>query len=243
MGLEAGRARACACSTRCCRPSSRPDGLGARRLRLRGRARRASSASPSAARWDRAPCRWCAPPRSGDIPWIRLNEQSLVQLGHGKYQQRIQATVTSRTPHIAVELASDKEETNQILANLGLPVPRQRLVQRADDAVAAAERARLPGRRQAAQRQPRPRASRSTSSTDEQVRTAFEEAREHSRSVIVETFITGDDHRMLVVNGELVAVAKRVPGHVVGRRRAHDRRAGGRGEPATRGAASATRRC
>ena len=52
--------------------------------------------------------------------------------------------------------------------------------------------------------------------TDEQVRTAFEVAREHSRSVIVESFITGDDHRMLVINGELIAVAKRVPGHVVG---------------------------
>src|SRR6202790_5375603 len=49
------------------------------------------------------------------IPWLRLNDQSLVQLGHGKYQQRIQATVTSRTSHIAVELASDKEETNKIL--------------------------------------------------------------------------------------------------------------------------------
>jgi len=64
-----------------------------------------------------------------DIPWLRLNDQSLVQLGHGKYQQRIQATVTSRTSHIAVELASDKEETNKILATLGLPVPKQELVQ------------------------------------------------------------------------------------------------------------------
>ncbi|MCI1710144.1 MAG: hypothetical protein LKM39_07120 [Chiayiivirga sp.] len=63
------------------------------------------------------------------IPWLRLNDQSLVQLGHGKYQQRIQATVTGKTPHIAVELASDKEETNKILASLGLPVPRQDLVQ------------------------------------------------------------------------------------------------------------------
>ena len=78
------------------------------------------------------------------IPWIRLNEQSMIQFGHGRFQQRIQATVTSRTPHIAVELASDKEETNRILANLGLPVPRQRLVQRADDAVAAAERIGYP---------------------------------------------------------------------------------------------------
>ena len=74
------------------------------------------------------------------IPWLRLNEQSLVQLGHGKYQQRIQATVTGRTPHIAVELASDKEETNKILGSLGLPVPRQELVQSADAAWRAARR-------------------------------------------------------------------------------------------------------
>ena len=78
------------------------------------------------------------------IPWIRLNEQSMIQFGHGRFQQRIQATVTSRTPHIAVELASDKEETNRLLGNLGLPVPQQRLVQREDDAVAAADRIGYP---------------------------------------------------------------------------------------------------
>ena len=66
-----------------------------------------------------------------NIPWLRLNDQqSLVQLGHGKYQQRIQATVTGRTSHIAVELAQDKEETNKILAGLGLPVPKQEMVRR-----------------------------------------------------------------------------------------------------------------
>src|SRR5690606_34384291 len=74
------------------------------------------------------------------IPWLRLNEQSLVQLGHGRFQQRIQATVTGRTPHIAVELAGDKEETNKILASLGLPVPRQVLVTSQSDAVRAASR-------------------------------------------------------------------------------------------------------
>ena len=78
------------------------------------------------------------------IPWIRLNDQSLIQFGHGRYQQRIQATVTSRTSHIAVELASDKEETNRMLGNLGLPVPQQRLVQQAEDAIAAAERIGYP---------------------------------------------------------------------------------------------------
>jgi cyanophycin synthetase len=149
------------------------------------------------------------------IPWIRLNEQSLIQFGHGRFQQRIQATITSRTSHIAVELASDKEETNRILAHLGLPVPRQRLVQREDDAVAAAERIGYP----VVVKPYNANHGRGISihlTTEEQVRTAFEVAREHSRSVIVESFITGEDHRMLVVNGELVAVSKRVPGHVVG---------------------------
>jgi cyanophycin synthetase len=149
------------------------------------------------------------------IPWIRLNEQSLIQFGHGRYQQRIQATITSRTSHIAVELASDKEETNRLLAHLGLPVPRQRLVQGADDAVAAAERIGYP----VVVKPYNANHGRGISihlATEEQVRTAFEVAREHSRSVIIESFISGDDHRMLVVNGELVAVSKRVPGHVVG---------------------------
>ena len=78
------------------------------------------------------------------IPWLRLNDQSLVQLGHGRYQQRIQATVTGRTPHISVELASDKEETNKILASLGLPVPSQELVQSEEQAVRAARRIGFP---------------------------------------------------------------------------------------------------
>jgi cyanophycin synthetase len=149
------------------------------------------------------------------IPWIRLNDQSLIQFGHGRYQQRIQATVTSRTSHIAVELASDKEETNRILGNLGLPVPQQRLVQTADDAVSAAERIGYP----VVVKPYNANHGRGISihlTTSEQVAEAFEIAREHSRSVIVESFITGEDHRMLVINGELVAVALRVPGHVVG---------------------------
>jgi cyanophycin synthetase len=149
------------------------------------------------------------------IPWIRVNEQSLIQFGHGRYQQRIQATVTGRTSHIAVELASDKEETNRILANLGLPVPRQRLAQGVDDAVEAAESIGYP----VVVKPFNANHGRGITihiSTPEEVRTAFEVAREHSRSVIVESFVSGDDHRMLVIDGRLVAVSKRVPGHVVG---------------------------
>jgi len=149
------------------------------------------------------------------IPWLRLNEQSLVQLGHGKYQQRIQATVTGRTPHIAVELASDKEETNKILASLGLPVPRQELVQSEDAAVRAAHRLGFP----VVTKPYNGNHGRGISirlMDDDEVRAGFAAAREHSRSVIVENFVGGDDHRLLVVNGELVAATKRTPGHVVG---------------------------
>ena len=152
-----------------------------------------------------------------NIPWIRLNKYSLVQFGHGKYQKRIQATVTTNTNIIATSIASDKEETHSILKDLGLPVPRQIMFSNEKDAVKAAERIGYPivikplnanhGR------------GISINLTDaEQVKAAFHEARAKgkTRNILAESFITGFDHRMLVIDGELVAVAKRVPGHVVG---------------------------
>lgn len=150
-----------------------------------------------------------------DIPWLRLNRYSLVQFGHGRNQQRIQATTTSRTSNIAVELASDKEETNSILRDLGLPVPKQIMVRTRRDAVRAAKKIGFPvvtkplngnhGRGVAINLR-----------TDEEVETGFEKATEHGRTIIVESYIEGFDHRILVVDGKLVAAAKRVPGHVVG---------------------------
>jgi len=150
-----------------------------------------------------------------DIPWLRLNDYSLVQFGHGKFQKRIQATVTSETRHIAVSIASDKEETNHILADLGLPVPRQRLVRSAEGAARAASRLGFPVVVKPLDAN-HGRGVTLDLRNEADVRAAFEKAREHARSVIVETFLTGFDHRMLVVGGELVAVAKRVPGHVIG---------------------------
>ncbi|HQY63115.1 MAG: cyanophycin synthetase [Myxococcales bacterium] len=150
-----------------------------------------------------------------DIPWLRLNEQSLIQFGHGKHQKRIQATVTSETRHIAVSIASDKEETNRILGDLGLPVPRQRVVRSAEAAAAAASRLGYPVVVKPLDAN-HGRGVTLDLRTGDEVRAAFEKAREHSRSVVVENFLGGFDHRMLVVGGELVAVAKRVPGHVVG---------------------------
>ena len=150
-----------------------------------------------------------------NIPWLRLNEQSLIQLGHGKYQQRIQATVTGRTSYIAVELAQDKEETNKILANCGLPVPKQELVRSADRAVRAAERLGYPVVTKPYNGNHGRGITVGLANADA-VRAGFAAAAEHSSSVIVETFLQGEDHRLLVVGGELIAATLRTPGQVVG---------------------------
>jgi len=152
-----------------------------------------------------------------DIPWLRLNKYSLVQFGHGKYQRRIQATVTSETRHIAVEIASDKEDTRNLLSDLGLPVPQQRLVYKERTAIREAERIGYP----VVIKPLNANHGRGVSinlTNPEQLKTAFANAQEvgTSRAIIVESYIPGLDHRMLLVNGELIAVAKRVPGHVVG---------------------------
>ena len=149
------------------------------------------------------------------IPSIRLDDQSLVQLGYGKYQQRVRAAVSGRTSNIAVETASDKELTNRLLADVGLPVPKNVRVRTEADAVAAAEKMGYPvvtkpldishGR------------GVSINLTDaDQVRWGFGVAAGYRSSVLVEKFLQGRDHRVLVINDQVVAVAERVPAHVVG---------------------------
>ncbi|MGJ5619157.1 cyanophycin synthetase [Sulfitobacter sp. MF3-043] len=152
-----------------------------------------------------------------DIPWIRLNQGSLVQFGHGKFQRRIQATITSETKHIAVEISCDKEDTHNLLNDLGLPVPQQRMVYSPRGAVEAAKTIGHPVVLKPLDAN-HGRGVSINLRTDEEVEAGFAEAKEHSKSsaILVESFITGFDHRMLVVNNKLVAVAKRVPGHVIG---------------------------
>ncbi|MDP9299042.1 MAG: cyanophycin synthetase [Actinomycetota bacterium] len=152
-----------------------------------------------------------------DIPWIRLDEHSLVQLGQGKYQQRIRATMTSKTSALAVDIAGDKKMTNRLLASAGLPVPRSEVVRTDDDAVAAAKKIGFPvvtkpldgnhGRGVGLELR-----------TERAVRTGFKRAVRESRhgSVVVESFVTGNDYRVLVVDGRMVAIAERVPAHVTG---------------------------
>jgi cyanophycin synthetase len=152
-----------------------------------------------------------------DIPYIRLDRFSLVQLGQGVHQQRIRATMTSRTSGIAVDIASDKKLTNRLLDSAGLPVPRSEVVETEDEAVASARRLGYPcvvkpldgnhGRGVVLDLR-----------DEADVRAAFPLALRETRSgeVIVETYITGNDYRCLIIGGTLAAVAERVPASVSG---------------------------
>ena len=154
---------------------------------------------------------------SRDIPWIRLNQHSLVQLGQGVHAKRIRATMTSETSSIAVDIASDKDLTTRLLGAAGLPVPKQESVRTADQAVSVAKRIGYPcvvkpldgnhGRGVCLDLQ-----------DEAEVREAFDIAREQSRrgTVIVESMVVGKDYRCLIIDGRLAAVAERVPASVTG---------------------------
>jgi len=152
---------------------------------------------------------------SRDIPYIRLDRHSLVQLGQGLHQQRIRATMTSRTSAIGVDVASDKSLTNRLLDSAGLPVPKAAVVDTEDGAVSAALRLGFPcvvkpidGNHG--------RGVHLDLRSEEAVRAAFAGAQAQSRGgdVVVETYVTGNDYRCLVIGGKLAAVAERVPASV-----------------------------
>ena len=150
-----------------------------------------------------------------DIPHIRLNAQSLVQLGYGVNQQRIQATVTGRTNMIAVDLASDKDATKNLLGSMGVPVPKGYRLTDADELERAVERLGFPIAVKPLDANHGKGITVGLQSLEE-VRAAFPLAKQHSRRVIVEQSLTGQDFRALVINNRLVAVAERIPAHVTG---------------------------
>ena len=152
-----------------------------------------------------------------DIPWIRLNEQSLIQLGHGIHQKRIRATMTSETGSLGVDIAGDKKLTNRLLASTGVPVPRAQLVRDEDAAVAAATRIGLPVAVKPLDGN-HGRGVMLNLDDEAAVRAGFRAARSQSRggSVVVESYLVGNDYRCLVIDGVLRAVAQRIPAHVEG---------------------------
>lgn len=149
------------------------------------------------------------------IPYIRLNKQSLVQLGYGVHQKRIRATIASTTSNIAVDIACDKEETKNLLDAAQIPVPKGDVVKTEEGLLRSIDRIGYPvvikpingnhGK------------GNTTNITDwTQALTAFAAAKEYGRNVIVEKFITGFDFRALVINYKFVCAALRTPASVIG---------------------------
>ena len=150
-----------------------------------------------------------------DIPFIRLNSESLVQLGYGKNQVRFRATMTDRTSSIAVDLASNKDETKRRLIDAALPVAKGTCISNIEDLDDAIKDIGFPLVFKPLDGNHGKGASINVK-TVEDAQAAFEHAKKYSRRIIIEKFITGYDFRVLVINHRFIAAALREPAHVIG---------------------------
>ncbi|MDJ0590729.1 MAG: cyanophycin synthetase [Pleurocapsa sp. MO_226.B13] len=152
------------------------------------------------------------------IPWMWLSTRAMLQLGYGANQKRIQATLSNNTSILAVELACDKEGTKTILDNAGVPVPKGTVIHYLDELEQAI--ADIGGYPIVIKPLDGNHGRGITININDwsEAEAAYDLASQASktRSVIVERYYPGNDHRVLVVNGKVVAVAERVPAHVVG---------------------------
>jgi len=149
------------------------------------------------------------------IPARRLNDRSLVQLGYGSRQHRILAAETDKTSAVAESIVQDKELTKNLLAAVGVPVPKGRPVNSADDAWEAAQEIGLPvvikpqdgnqGRGVAV-----------NLNSHDQVIAAYKAAQAEGSEIICEKFAPGSDYRLLVIGYKLVAASRREPPQVMG---------------------------
>ncbi|WP_199032651.1 cyanophycin synthetase [Ralstonia sp. ASV6] len=149
------------------------------------------------------------------IPSIRLSDGNLVQLGYGARQRRIWTAETDRTSAIAESISRDKDLTKSLLQSCGVPVPEGRMVDSAEDAWDAAEDIGVPvvvkpydGNHG--------RGVFTNLMTREEVETAYAVAIEEGNGVIVERFVSGNEHRLLVVGGRVAAAAMGETASVVG---------------------------
>ncbi len=152
---------------------------------------------------------------SRGIPYIRLNRNSLVQLGYGINQKRIRATIASTTGSIAVDIACDKEETKNLLGAAEIPVPKGRIVYGEEGLEAAIESIKYPIVTKPVDGNHGKGATTDINNWEDAVK-GLEAAKVYSRGVIVEKFISGLDHRVLVINYKFVAAAIRKPASVIG---------------------------
>lgn len=141
------------------------------------------------------------------IPFIRLNDGNLVQLGYGAAQRRVWSTETDKTSAIGFGIAEDKDLSKQLLKACGVPVPEWELVKSADDAWEEADYMGLPVTVKPYNSNKGEGVSVNLTSEAE-VRAAYDEARKLTRYVMVERFVPGHVHRLLVVGGKVVAASR-----------------------------------
>jgi cyanophycin synthetase len=149
------------------------------------------------------------------IPFIRLNKQSLVQLGYGVNQKRIRATIASTTSNIAVDIACDKEETKLLLEAAEIPVPRGTVVRTDEGLKEAIDRFGYPLVIKPIDGNHGKGNTTNITNWDQAIK-ALEAAKQYGRNVIVEKFITGFDFRCLVINYKFICAALRTPASVIG---------------------------
>ncbi len=149
------------------------------------------------------------------IPWTRLNDESLIQLGYGKHRKLIEATTTGETSDISVRIAQDKDYAKKILEQASLPVPKGIVVNSEEDAVIAFHELGMTVAMKPHNGNHGNGVCLSISS-EEEVRGAYRVASKYSPAVIVEEFFKGQDYRVLVVGGKMAAAAHRIPAHVIG---------------------------
>ncbi len=153
--------------------------------------------------------------QSRGIPWFRLNDDSLIQLGHGKHRKLIEATTTGMTSDISVRIVQDKDFTKKILQDSSLPVPRGYVVRSEDEALLSFTELGTT----VAMKPHNGHHGNGVSlniSTQQEVRNAYHLASHYSRDVVIEEFFQGQDYRVLVVGEKVVAAAQRIPAHVIG---------------------------
>ncbi|MEO6696164.1 MAG: cyanophycin synthetase [Ignavibacteria bacterium] len=149
------------------------------------------------------------------IPHIRLNEQSLVQLGYGIYQQTIQATVTCKTGFIATHVAGDKNLSKKLLESMGVPVPKGFKIVNESELEDSVHSIGFPVVVKPLDSN-HGKGITSNIKSIEDAKIAFHSAKNFSKSVIVEKSLIGKDFRALVINNRLIAVAERTPAYVTG---------------------------
>ena len=152
---------------------------------------------------------------SRGIPYLRLPHSGMVQFGYGVHQQRISATITGRTGQPGVEMAGDKALTKDVLDDNGVPVPKGALVRTAEGLKEAVEELGYPLVLKPLDGNHGKGASIGITTWKEAL-AGLKAAQVYSEKVIVEQFIEGADYRLLVINGKLIAAAKRTPAAVTG---------------------------